>query len=39
MGKHKAVIIAVILTWLLLSFVPQLSLMSLIAKGKGGKGK
>jgi hypothetical protein len=36
--KHKNVIIAIVVTWLLISFVPQLSLMSLLGKGKG-KGK
>jgi hypothetical protein len=35
--KHR-VLIAVILTWLLISFVPQLSAMSLLGKAKG-KGK
>jgi hypothetical protein len=33
--KHKAVIVAVLLTYLVISFVPQLGLMSLIGKGKG----
>lgn len=37
--KHKHVLFAVLATYLLISFVPQLSLMSLIGKGKGGKGK
>lgn len=37
--KNKHVIVAVLVTYLLLSFVPQLSLMNLIGKGKGGKGK
>lgn len=36
--KHKAVIIAVILTWLLVSFVPQVSLMSLLGKNKNPGG-
>jgi len=33
--KNKHVIIAVLLTYLLVSFVPQISLMNLIGKGKG----
>ncbi len=36
--KHKTVLIAVLATYLLISFVPQLSLMNLIGKGKGKKG-
>lgn len=35
--KHKHILVAVLLTYLLVSFVPQLSLMSLIGKGKGKK--
>lgn len=36
--KNKHVLAAVIVTYLLISFVPQLSLMNLIGKGKGKKG-
>lgn len=32
MGRH--VLVAVLLTYLLMSFVPQLGLMSIIGKGK-----
>jgi hypothetical protein len=38
MMKHRAVIAAVLVTYLVISFVPQLGLMSLVGKGKG-KGK
>jgi hypothetical protein len=34
--KNKHVLAAVIVTYLLISFVPQLSLMNLIGKGKKG---
>lgn len=38
--KNKHVLAAVLVTWLILSFVPQLGLMSLLGKAKGkGKGK
>jgi len=36
--KHKSVIVAVIVTYVVISFVPQIGLMSLIGKGKGKKG-
>lgn len=37
--RHKHVIAAILVTWLVVSFVPQLSLMSLLGKAKGkGKG-
>lgn len=41
MSKHKHVITAVIVTYLLLSFVPSLGLTSLFGglKGGGNKGK
>lgn len=32
---HRGVFWAVVLTYLLISFVPQLGLMSLLGKGKG----
>jgi hypothetical protein len=37
--KHKHILGAVVLTYLILSFIPQLGLMSLLGKAKGkGKG-
>lgn len=36
--KNKHILFAVLATYLLISFVPQLSLMNLIGKGKGKKG-
>jgi len=36
--KHKSVLVAVLVTYLVVSFVPQIGLMSLIGKGKGKKG-
>jgi hypothetical protein len=38
MRKHKKVVFAVLATWVVLSFVPQLSLASFLGKAKGGKG-
>jgi hypothetical protein len=35
----RGVVIAVIATWLILSFVPALSLTSLTGMGRGGRGK
>lgn len=35
--KHKHVFIAVLITYLVISFVPQIGLMNLIGKGKGKK--
>lgn len=39
---NKQILLAIFLTWLLLSFVPGLGMMALIGKakggGKGGKG-
>jgi len=34
-AKHKKVIFAVILTWLVVSFVPSLSLANFLGKGTG----
>jgi hypothetical protein len=36
MGKHKKVLFAVVATYLVMSFVPQIGVMNLV--GKGGKG-
>lgn len=36
--KHKNVLFAVLITYVVISFVPQLGLMALLGKGKGGKG-
>jgi hypothetical protein len=36
---RKPIFFAILVTWLLLSLVPQLGLMALLGKAKGGKGK
>ena len=37
--RNKHILAAVLVTWLILSFVPQLGLMSLLGRAKGkGKG-
>lgn len=36
--RNKPVLVAVLITYLLISFVPQLSLMSLLGKAKRKKG-
>lgn len=38
MKHNKHIIITALLVWLLVSFVPQISLMTLIGKGKGKSG-
>lgn len=37
--KNKHVLVAVIVTYLVMSFVPQIGLMSFLGKGSGGKPK
>lgn len=34
--RHKNVLVAVLVTYLVVSFVPQIGLMALIGKAKGG---
>lgn len=36
---HKHALVAVLATYLVMSFVPQLGLMNVLGKGKGGKPK
>lgn len=35
MGKHKKVLFAVVATYLVMSFVPQIGLMNFLGKSKG----
>lgn len=37
--KNKHVLVAVLITYLVISFVPQIGLLSLISGLKGGSGK
>lgn len=39
MGKHKKVLFAVVATYLVMSFVPQIGLMNFLGKAKGGASK
>jgi hypothetical protein len=36
MGKHKKVLFAVVATYLVMSFVPQIGLMNFLGKGSKG---
>jgi hypothetical protein len=38
-GKHKKVIFAVVATYLVMSFVPQIGLMNFLSKGAKGTSK
>jgi hypothetical protein len=38
LGKHKKVLFAVVATYLVMSFVPQIGAMNLLGKGGSAKG-